>query len=143
MPSVSAFTPKTDIIICQLSRFLRLVDMFPQLLLLHFQRSLLLTPHSATAHDHHEGFVPRLLPVGRTAGCLLVLLALGRPKLVSSFSSFLDRSHTFSIISFRFLPRSQDIVLGNEGALFESRFVSLERCKLPFGGRSATTFDCF
>lgn len=58
-----------------MSTFLCLVDMSAQFPLFLSQRGLLLPFDSVAGENHHDGLIPRLLPVGRTAWSRFVLLS--------------------------------------------------------------------
>lgn len=106
-------------------------------LLLFFQRRPLFPPHCTAAHDHHEGFVPRLLLVRRTTRCLLLFLAFLRTKSLPIHPPLFNGSYAFSIVSLHLLPWSQDIVLRDEIVICDRIFsVPFQSRKLPFGNRS-------
>lgn len=98
-----------------------LINMRPQLPLFLPQRSLLLTPHSPARHNHHNGLIPLLLPIRRTALDLLILLALAASELLSTLAAFADRGHAFFVVCFGLFARSEDVGFGQEGIVFPCR----------------------
>lgn len=126
---------------------LRLINMRPQLPLLLSQRRLLLTFDRTTGDDHHNWLIPRLLLVRRTARLILLLLALQRTELLSSFTTLLDRRDTFSVVCLGFLFGSQDVHFRDESVfvagLGKGLFLSLESGEFAFGPGSAALFDGF
>lgn len=101
-----------------------------------------ITIKSDVLQGHHDGLVPRLLPVGRTARCLLSLLALEASKLVSTLSTSLDTLHSLLVVGLDLLLRAQNLGLGEEsvgvvGAL-DVLLGRLESCQFALGrsGRS-------
>ena len=97
-----------------MAALLRLLYMCPQFSLLISQTRLLLPLDRAALHDHHKRLIPRLLAVRRATRCGLVLLALERSVLFSSFASLLNRRDTLGVVRFRLLAGSKDVVLGDE-----------------------------
>jgi hypothetical protein len=144
---------------------LSLVDSRTQSNLLVPERSLLLAhdsvraDQSVTAHQdqrkvekdilqgHHDRLIPSLLPVCRTARCLLSLLSLERSKLLSTLSTLFDTLHPLFVICLCLFPRSQDLLFSEEAVgvvgPFDVFLGSFKSCEFTFGGSRRGGIDEF
>ena len=96
-------------------RLLRAIDVCSEFLLFLPERRFLLATHRPAGEDHHDWFVPRLFPVGRTARRGLLLFALNGTELLPPLASFLNGGYALSVIRFRLLAGPEDIIFRDEG----------------------------
>ena len=104
--------------ICRIAHYQRLLhallglrNVLAQTLALLAQRSVLLAAHAKAVRDHLEVLVARLLAVGRTAGHLLVLLALLAAKLAAALAALVDGAHALLVVCLGLLARAQNVGL--------------------------------